>query len=141
MAKLPENALAMSTPTMDPIGTPSPTAAEAIPRRATGTRSGITEVIAAWKTFITAWPRHQAMATSRIELTAPSSSIAGTASRPPPRIHGLRRPDRSESAPATGLKTVAKTALTPPIRPSMATLWCGEICSTCSGSRMPPTPM
>lgn len=39
---------AISTPTVPPIGRPSPTSADAVPRRATGTRSGTIAVTAAW---------------------------------------------------------------------------------------------
>lgn len=91
--------------------------------------------------FITAWLRHQAMVISRIVSAAPSSSITGMAAIPPPRIQGLRRPLRSDRAPATGLKTVAKIAETPAIRPKLATLFAGSMSSTWSASSMPPTPM
>lgn len=135
-----EKAEPISAPRVEPIGSPMPTAADALPRAASGTRSGTTEVRAAWKTFITAWPRHQAMVTSRTVRTPPSSAIAPTAARPPPSIHGLRRPLRSERAPAIGLKIVAKTALTPLTRPSIATLSALSICSIWSGSSTLPTP-
>ncbi|CAM5653252.1 hypothetical protein SNARM312S_04503 [Streptomyces narbonensis] len=38
----------MRAPIVEPIGRPRPTAAEALPRASIGTRSGTTEVIAAW---------------------------------------------------------------------------------------------
>jgi hypothetical protein len=61
-----------------------------------------------------------------------------------PTSQGTRRPNldrvRSDSAPPIGLKTSAKTALTPATTPSTAILCARSMRSIWSGSKMVPTP-
>ncbi len=70
------------------------------------------------------------MPTRSAVVAYPTKASAASEAKAPPRIHGLRRPLRSERAPAIGLKAVAKTALIPPITPSTATLSAGSISAT-----------
>jgi len=116
------------------------------PRCPTGTWSGTPAVTLACIAFSPAWARHQPAMTPAIVCWPASRHSAAAPASAPPTIHGRRRPNRlvvrSDSAPATGLATIATAAPMPVTHPRTTTLCAGPaIACTWLGSRTEIGPM
>ena len=116
--------LTMTLPSRMASGVAMPTRPDTLPRRSTGTWSGMVALAAASTALNAACAMHQPTSTRATDCAVPTTARAAAPTIAPPRIHGRRMPSRlvvrSDRRPASGLQMRANSAPTPMTVPSAA---------------------